>query len=106
MFFWGLQRLHPDQVPRLHLTLRWPLCRQALQESSVPHHRASHKLAHDERPQQRKEADGCPHRRPRFRDRACSLKGKKPLLKEKLTGFLDPHHDRPEPHPGRRGCHC
>jgi hypothetical protein len=32
------QRLHPDPHTRLHLTLGWSLCRQAIQEGTVPHH--------------------------------------------------------------------
>lgn len=63
-----LQRLHPNPIARLHLALCRSLCRQALQEGPVPHHRASDQLAHDERPQQRKEAHGRAHRRPHLRD--------------------------------------
>ena len=105
------QRLHPDPSTRLPASLRRPLRPEAFPQGTVPHHRASHQLPHDERPQQRKEAHGCPHCRPRFRDRTSmtrqifeSRKWHAMPPRIWLT-IVDPHHDRPEPHPGRRRCH-
>lgn len=33
-----MQRLHPDPLPRLPASLRWPICRQALPQGQLPHH--------------------------------------------------------------------
>lgn len=110
------QRLHPDPLSRLPASLCRSLCRQALPQGQLPHHRAPYQLPHDARSQQRKEADGRPHCRPRLRDRQSSphvsqdavpsppsapprthARAHSPLTLRTI-GSPD---DRPEPHPDR-----
>ncbi len=98
---------------RLHPSLCWPICRQAVPQGQLPHHRASHQLAHDARPQQRQEAQGRPHRRPLLRDResipiaemARVLRQERIFWSNISLPSIDPPDDGPEPYSDRRRCH-
>lgn len=56
------------EVRQVPATLWRTLCRQAFPQGPVPHCGASDQLHDDARPQQRQEADDCPHRQARFWD--------------------------------------